>query len=206
MILLGVIWRCQVGKVAEEFFGMDFSAQPAPAVSQQEKPTGMLSKALEFFGIDFGTKKEDKPAVAPPRPLPEPSPVDKIDIVFNKLIQAESKGVHADASGKLTTSSVGAEGITQLMPKTAKNPGFGIEPVKDKSEAEYRRVGKEYLTKLYEKFGDWEKALAAYNAGMSNVTKAIGKAERFGGDWKDHLPRKEETLPYITKIMGDSNG
>jgi len=145
----------------------------------------------------------DKLSVAPPRPLPEDSKNVGVDVVFNKLIQAESRGVHVDASGKLTTSSVGAEGITQLMPKTAANPGFGITPVKDKSESEYRRVGKEYLTKLYDKFGDWEKALAAYNYGLGNVNKAIGKAERFGGNWKDSLPT--ETKDYIKKIAGDMN-
>ena len=52
-----------------------------------------------------------------------------------------------------------------------------------------------------------EKALAAYNAGPGNVMKAEGKADRFGGDWKEYLPRQEETLPYINKILKkDTNG
>lgn len=170
----------------------------------EQKATEIISKLPWEQSYTKPSPEPDKLNVAPPRPLPEPSIDNKVDTVFNKLIQVESKGIHADSSGKLTTSPVGAEGITQLMPKTAKNPGFGIEPVKDKSEAEYRRVGKEYLTKLYEKFGDWEKALAAYNAGMSNVTKAIGKAERFGGGWKEYLP--DETKSYIQKITGSMNG
>jgi len=171
----------------------------------EEKATEIVSKLPWEKAYTKASPEPDKLTVAPPRPLPEDSKKVGIDIIFDKLIQAESRGVHADEKGKLTTSPVGAEGITQLMPKTAANPGFGITPVKDKSESEYRRVGKEYLTKLYEKFGDWEKALAAYNAGMGSVQKAIGKAERFGGDWKEHLPRKEETLPYIKKIIGDEN-
>ena len=85
------------------------------------------------------------------------------------------------------------------------NPGFGIKPVQDKSEKEYLRVGKEYLSALYGRYRDWEKALAAYNAGMGNVEKAIGKAERYGGDWKEFLPKKKETLPYIEKILRKTN-
>ena len=118
------------------------------------------------------------------------------EAVQNKI--AKKEGVSKNAAG--------AEGISQLMPATAANPGYGIEPVKNKSESEYRRVGEQYLTKLYDKFGDMEKALAAYNAGIGNVTKAEGKAERFGGDWKDYLPRKKETIPYIQKILGMSDG
>jgi len=131
-----------------------------------------------------------------------PKPKHTIDTIMPNLIQAESRGVHADAKGKLTTSPAGAEGITQLRPSTAKNPGYGIKPAQDKSEGEYLRVGKEYLQKMYDKFGSWEQALAAYNAGVGNVTKAISKAERYGGDWKEHLPKKEETIPYIKKILG----
>lgn len=152
------------------------------------------------------TWNDKETASTPPPVAPKPIADNGIDNVFSKLVKTESGGVHMDAKGNLTTSPVGAEGITQLMPSTAKKPGFGIEPVKDKSEGEYLRVGKEYLGALYKKFGgDAEKALAAYNAGLGNVQKAIGKAERFGGDWKDHLPKKEETLPYIQKILGRGN-
>lgn len=126
-----------------------------------------------------------------------------LDTVFEGLKQAESGGVHIDAkTGKLVTSPAGAEGITQLMPKTAERPGYGIKPVQDKSEGEYLRVGKEYLAAMYKKYGDWEMSLAAYNAGSGSVDAAKGKAERFGGSWKDYLPKPKETLPYIDKILG----
>lgn len=125
----------------------------------------------------------------------------KFDEVFEKLIQAESRGKHTDDKGNLTTSPVGAQGITQLMPATAKKPGYGIEPVKDTSEAEYKRVGKEYLQALVGEFGgDYEKAVAAYNAGPGNVKKAVTKG---GENWKDFLPKKSETLPYLKRVLGD---
>ena len=181
---------------AMDFFGQDFSAGVEEV---KQKVTQTASKAAEFFGIDFGISREEKAPVAPSRPSGEHS----IESIFPALIQAESGGKHIDEkTGKLTTSGRGAEGISQLLPSTAKKPGYGLQPVKDKSEEEYSRLGKEYLQKMYEKFGNWEKALAAYNAGVGNVIKAEGKAERFGGDWKEYLPKKDETLPYIKKILG----
>lgn len=124
----------------------------------------------------------------------------KFEEVFSKLIKAESGGVHAK-DGQLTPSGVGAEGITQLMRKTAQNPGYGVTPVKDKSEAEYLRFGRDYLKAMLNEFGgDYRKALAAYNAGPGNVKEAVAKG---GQNWEKHLPKKSETLPYIQKILGE---
>lgn len=130
---------------------------------------------------------------------PKGSKSSKFETVFSALTQAESRGQHTDASGGLTTSPKGAQGITQVMPKVGKDPGFGVAPIKDKTEAEYLRFGRDYLKAMLKEFGgDYEKALAAYNAGVGNVQKAIKKG---GEDWKQHLPKGEETLPYIEKIL-----
>lgn len=127
---------------------------------------------------------------------------DLFESIFANLKVAESGGRHLNAQGKLTTSTAGAEGITQVMPKTQADPGYGVKPMKDKSQAEFERVGREYLQAMYREYdGDWEKALAAYNAGPGNLNRAISKANAQGGHWKDYLPKPEETLPYIDKIL-----
>lgn len=201
-------WDMDWGKEAEKVLG---SPTPQETETTKEpwevdwgkKAAEALKKPLSALGgipTRYDTIVPKKSIVAPSKRPQVPS----IDSVFTNLIQAESKGVHG-AGDKLTTSPKGAEGITQLMPTTAANPGFGIKPVQDKSEKEYLRVGKEYLSALYGRYRDWEKALAAYNAGMGNVEKAIGKAERYGGDWKEFLPKKKETLPYIEKILRKTN-
>ena len=136
--------------------------------------------------------------------MPVEEGVSKFDTVFSRLVQAESRGKHISEGGTLTTSPVGAQGITQLMPGTAKKPGYGIEPVKDQSEGEYLRVGRSYFKAMLTNFdGDYEKALAAYNAGSRNVRTAITKATKAGDatKWREHLPRGKETNPYIDKIM-----
>ena len=125
-----------------------------------------------------------------------------LDSVFKRLLGAESNSTHRDKNGKLITSPVGAKGISQLMPKTAGDPGYGIKPLQNDTEEEYLRFGKDYLKAMYDKFGDWEQALAGYNAGPGNVDKAIARAKEKGGDWKDYLPKPKETLPYIEKILG----
>ncbi len=126
-----------------------------------------------------------------------------LDTVFSRLKMAESGGRHLAKDGGLVTSKVGAQGITQLMPKTSANPGYGIKPRADDSQAEFERVGREYLQAMHKEFGgDWDKALAAYNAGPGNLNRALSKANANGGSWRDYLPKPEETLPYIDKILG----
>lgn len=143
-----------------------------------------------------------KAFTASARAVGDSMPTDmNFDNVFSRLVQQESRGVHRDAKGALTKSPVGALGITQLMPGTMKDPGYGIKPVADESEAEFLRVGKEYLGAMVKSFkGDYDKALAAYNYGPGNVRKAIMKAAKAGhDDWLSFTPK--ETQNYVNKIL-----
>lgn len=126
--------------------------------------------------------------------------------VFNRLIGAESGGVHQDKSGKLLTSSAGAKGITQVMRKTGEDPGYGVAPLKNQSKEEYIRFGRDYLRAMLQEYsGDYRKAVAAYNAGPGSVDKAIEIASQKGGDWTQYLPKKSETIPYMNQILGENN-
>lgn len=79
--------------------------------------------------------------------------------------------INQESGGDPTAvSSKGARGVTQVMPATGANPGYGVAPMKDQSVAEQTRFGKDYLTAMLDKYdGNVEKALAAYNAGPSAV-------------------------------------
>jgi len=118
---------------------------------------------------------------------------------FSKILTIESNGKHTDAQGNLTTSPMGAKGISQIMPATGKDPGYGITPLQDESEEEYTRVGNEYYNAMLQEFdGDKEKAAAAYNTGPGNLKKALKRAEESGGDWKQFVA--DETKQYVTKF------
>lgn len=184
-------------------------------MEQENKPTGpmpweekreplpLLDRAVNVLkGMAKGVMpwEQERPRIEPPKPVPGPKTYD-FETVFSKLIQAESGGKHSAVSGK------GARGVTQVMPKTGARPGFGVTPLQDGTEAEYKRFGRDYLQAMLREFnGDYEKALAAYNAGHGNVMGAVEKARQTGKDWKDHLPKRSETLPYLEKILNEGTG
>ena len=91
-------------------------------------------------------------------------------------------------------SPVGARGLMQVMPDTARSPGFGVQPVDPESlfdPAVNRQFGEQYLGAMINRYqGDTRRALAAYNWGAGNADKWDGDLSR--------LPK--ETREYITNI------
>lgn len=85
-------------------------------------------------------------------------------------------------------SSAGAQGIMQLMPGTAKD--LGVKDITDINEN--IDAGARYLKQQHDKFGTWDKALAAYNAGPGAVEKAGG------------IPKISETENYVKTILSNS--
>jgi hypothetical protein len=84
------------------------------------------------------------------------------------------------------TSPKGAMGVMQVMPDTARKPGFGIRPWNGKTQEDLARVGRQYAAALNGKYaGDEAKVLAAYNAGPGKVDSLVSK---YGHDWWKHLP------------------
>lgn len=113
--------------------------------------------------------------------------------LIDAVTQVESNGNPNAVSPK------GAQGSMQVMPYTANDPGFGIAPAKDNSDAELRRVGQQYLGVMLNRYGDQRLALAAYNAGPGAVDHAL-KAS--GGDVDQALAQlPAETQAYVPKVQ-----
>ena len=99
-------------------------------------------------------------------------------------------------------SKSGARGLWQLMPATARGHGLQINDYVDERCDPYRSTSAalQHLTDLYNEFGDWTIAIAAYNCGNGRMRSAIkkGKSKNF---WKikSHLPK--ETQGYVEKFI-----
>lgn len=73
-------------------------------------------------------------------------------------------------------SPVGARGLYQLMPATARELGLSTFLPDDRADPEKSaRAAARLLRAHYEKFGSWPLALAAYNAGAGRVTRLLEK-------------------------------
>ena len=91
---------------------------------------------------------------------PNLPPERMAELLLPHLIQQESSGNPNAISPK------GARGLTQVMPATARDPGFGVKPMQNQSPQENVRFGRDYLTAMLKRYpGRPDLALAAYNAG-----------------------------------------
>ena len=129
-------------------------------------------------------------------------------------------------SGFLTNarSIVAATGMWQFMDPTARALGLRIDAYVDERRDPVRATDAalQYLSELYQQYGSWYLAAAAYNAGPARVTLALARQSRgragngtlhLVGDtnldgegdedlyWEivDHLPK--ETAQYVPKLL-----
>jgi soluble lytic murein transglycosylase-like protein len=89
-------------------------------------------------------------------------------------------------------SSAGAAGLMQLMPATAASLGV-TNPLDPTQSA---NGGTAYLAQLYNQFGNWPQAIAAYDAGPGAVSSAIAAG---GSNWLSLLPA--ETQAYVPSVL-----
>jgi membrane-bound lytic murein transglycosylase D len=118
------------------------------------------------------------------------------DLIY--LAQAES-GFHP-----LAVSRAGARGMWQFMGSRAK--GYGLERswwIDDRQDPEKAtRAAAHHLKDLYNQFGDWYLAMAAYNSGPGTVQSAV-KRTGYADFWelynRNVLPK--ETRNYVPIIL-----
>jgi len=115
--------------------------------------------------------------------------------LINKIMMKESGGRRFDKQGNLLTSPKGAQGEMQVMPGTARDPGYGIRPAKEGDADDLARVGREYFGKMMNKYGDTKLAAIAYNWGPGNTDKWL-----MAGADPAKLPR--ETQKYSADMAG----
>ena len=107
------------------------------------------------------------------------------------------------ALNPVAVSRVGATGLWQFMYSTGKLYGLKQNSLVDdrRDPVKSTWAAAKYLRALYDRFGDWSLAIAAYNCGPGNVNKAIyrsgGKTDFWDIYW--YLPR--ETRGYLPAFI-----
>ncbi len=149
------------------------------AVRSRERTERMLGRTVQFF------------------------PVFEKYLVENNLpMDLKCLPIVESALNPAAVSRASAVGLWQIMERTGKAFGLRIDRYVDERKDPYRstEAALTYLEKLYNRFGDWTLALAAYNGGPGRVKRAI----RRGGSkdfWRirRYLPR--ETRNYVPAFI-----
>jgi hypothetical protein len=106
--------------------------------------------------------------------------------LMTRQMMAESGG-NPNAIGPSTKYGT-AKGLMQHIDSTASDLGMDNPFDPDQS----LRGGAQYMRQMYDIFGDWNYALAAYNTGPSNMDKILAGKMQY----------PQETLDYVKKITG----
>lgn len=114
------------------------------------------------------------------------------DLIYQAMIES---GFNPRA-----TSPAAAAGIWQFIPGTGRRFGMRIDRFVDERRDPIKstRAAIAYLSILYQQFGDWKLAMAAYNCGEFCVERTIRRAGH-NDYWTLPLPR--ETKNYVPRIF-----
>lgn len=125
--------------------------------------------------------------------------LDKYDIPLEMKYLA----IVESALNPRARSRVGATGLWQFMFATGKMYDLDVSSYVDERRDPIKstQAACKYLAKLYKIFGDWDLALAAYNSGPGNVSKAIRRSGGYKNYWnlRPFLPR--ETAGYVPSFL-----
>ena len=125
---------------------------------------------------------------------------------FNMPLELKYLAVIESALNPVANSPVGAKGLWQFMYGTGKVYGLKVSTYVDDRFDPYKSTiaACEHLNDLYDIYGSWSLALAAYNSGAGNVNKAIRRSGGIKNFWaiKKYLPK--ETASYVPAFIAAS--
>jgi membrane-bound lytic murein transglycosylase D len=122
---------------------------------------------------------------------------------YNIPLEMKYLAIVESALNPTAISSAGAGGLWQFMVSTGKMYGLDVSSYQDERFDAFKSTDAacRYLRFLYDTFGDWQLALAAYNSGPGNVNKAIRRSGGKREFWaiKSFLPK--ETQGYVPAFI-----
>jgi membrane-bound lytic murein transglycosylase D len=139
--------------------------------------------------------------------------------LFHVVSELEKRGMPTElallpfiesAFNPTAVSSANAAGMWQFVPGTGRDFNLKQDAFKDERRGILASTDAAltYLQRLYDMFGDWQLALAAYNWGEGSVQKAIKRNQAAGKptDFEslaDNMPA--ETRNYVPKLQAVKN-
>jgi membrane-bound lytic murein transglycosylase D len=122
--------------------------------------------------------------------------MDKVFTSYNLPTELKYLAVIESELRQKATSHVGAVGLWQLMPGTAKMLGLKVSSKYDERRLSYKstKAAAMYLNDLHKQFGDWLLVIAAYNSGPGPVYTAIKKSG------SRNFWRLQQFLPLETRL------
>lgn len=117
---------------------------------------------------------------------------------YNVPLEIKYLAVIESALNPRAKSRVGATGLWQFMYPTGKQYNLEVNSYVDERSDPLKatEAACQYLTSLYNIFGDWDLVLASYNAGPGNVTKAIRRSGTYRNYWNIRKNLPKETQAY----------
>ncbi len=131
---------------------------------------------------------------------------DSVFSHYNIPLDTKYLAIAESRLSPMVGSRVGALGIWQFMPNTAKGYGMRIDSFIDErrnvflsttAAAKYLLNARSYLTKRGT--DDWLLAMSSYNAGVGSIAKVVRQQEVY--DFFDLLMRVDETQKYVWRAL-----
>jgi len=125
---------------------------------------------------------------------------------YNMPLELKYLAVIESALNPTANSRAGAKGLWQFMYGTGKVYGLKVTSYVDDRYDPYKatKAACEHLSDLYDIYGNWSLALAAYNSGAGNVNKAIRRSGGVKNFWAIHNYLPRETRSYVPAFIAAS--
>lgn len=122
---------------------------------------------------------------------------------YNIPLELKYLAIVESALNPRAKSHVGATGLWQFMYATGKQYGLNVNSYVDERSDPIKATESacQYLSSLYNIFGDWDLVLASYNAGPGNVTKAIRRSNGYKNYWNIRKNLPQETQGYVPAFL-----
>ena len=166
-------------------------------------PKISLNKHASKFVESFLVKEDEALQKAKARSTTYFKMMDNIFCKYDLPLELKYLAVIESDLKTSAVSRVGAKGLWQFMPQTARDLGLKVTYKYDERTYAYKSTvaAAKYLKDLYAQFNDWLLVIAAYNSGPLPVMKAIKKSgsKNF---WTIQYYLPEESRCHVKRFIG----